>query len=238
MSTRTTGDRLEGLLPDRVVLRWGSLLVALEAIAVLLFVSQPQIVVRDPLIYVYPFVWINVGLWAGYRVSLPAAATHQRRGAAILVAAYALVLAYAAGILAAGGAPPGVDGVVSLMVANVPPGWGPYATVYGPGFSVQLMPYQLIGYAALLYLVYVTLLDAATSAAGAGLGLLTCVSCSWPVLASIVSGLVGSTAAVTAAVYGQAYGLSTVAYVLTVGVLVWRPTIGWPDWLPAPRRRD
>jgi hypothetical protein len=227
MSTITASERLDDLIPDRIVLLWGALLVLLEAMAVLLFVSQPRIVVRDPLVYVYPFVWINLGLWATSVVEPPDAESHQRQGAAIIVAGYTLVLAYAAGMLSGGGAPPGVDGVVSLTVANVPPGWGPYATVYAPGFSVQLMPYQVIGYAALVYLVYVGLLDVATSAAGAGLGLLTCVSCSWPVLASLLSGVVGSTAALTAAVYGQPYGLATVAYVLTVGVLVYRPGVGW-----------
>ena len=227
MSTITDAERLDGLVPERTVLLWGALLVLLELLAVLLFVSQPQIVVRDPLVYAYPFVWINVGLWAAAAVTPPSAARHQRRGALLLVAAYTLVLGYAAGMLAAGAAPPGVDGLVSVQVANVPPGWGPYVSLYGPGFSVQLMPYQVVGYAGLVYLVYVTLLEAATSAAGGVLGLLTCVSCSWPVLATLVSGVVGSTAAITTAVYAQPYGLATVAYVLTVGVLVWRPTFGW-----------
>jgi hypothetical protein len=230
MSTATDAAPHERVLPDRKVLLWGGLLVLMEAVSVLLFVSQPQIAVRDPLVFVYPFVWINAGLWAGLAVSPPEAAEpHQRRGAALLVAAYALVLAYAAGMLAAGGAPPTVDGVVSVTAVNVPPGWGPYVSLYGPGFSVQLMPYQVVGYAALLYLVYVSLLDVATSAAGAGLGLLTCVSCSWPVLASVVSGVVGSTAALTQVVYTNAYGLATVAYLLTLLVLVWRPTIGWGE---------
>lgn len=228
MNTATPSQRLASLVPDRTVLLWGALLVALEALSVVLFVSQPQIGVRDPLVFVYPFVWINVGLWAGLVVTPSGhAEPHQRRGAALLVAAYALVLAYAAGMLAGGGAPPGVDGVVSVAAVNVPPGWGPYVTMYGPGFSVQLMPYQVVGYAALLYLVYVSLLDAATSAAGAGLGLLTCVSCSWPVLASVATGLVGSTAALTQAVYANSYGLATLAYLLTMAVLVWRPGIGW-----------
>jgi len=232
MSTITRSERLDDLVPERGVLLWGALLVALEAFAVLLFVSQPQIIVTDPLVYVYPFVWINVALYAGYVVEPPSAEPHQRRGAAVLVAAYGLVLAYAAGMLAGGGAPPGVDGFASVTIANVPPGWGPHATLYGPGVSLQLMPYQVIGYGALLYLVYVTLLDAVTSAAGAGLGLLTCVSCSWPVVASLASGILGSTAAITAVAYSQPYGLATGAYLLTMAVLVWRPTVGWPDWLP------
>lgn len=228
MSTRLDTRRFDRFVPDRIVLLWGALLVLSELLAVLLFVLQPGITPTDPLIYVYPFVWINVGLWGVVVVSLPEAESHHRRGAALLVAAYVLVLGYAAGMLAPGGIPPGVDGPFTLKLANVPPGWGPSVTAYAPGFSVQLMPYQVVGYAALAYLVYATLLDAATSAAGGALGLLTCVSCSWPVLSSIVSGLVGSTAALTAAVYARPYGLATVAFVLTVVVLVWRPGVGRP----------
>jgi hypothetical protein len=229
MSTITGTERLADAAPDRVVLLWGALLVLLELLAVTLFVAQPQVYVQNPLVLVYPFVWINVGLWAGYVVSPPPAERHQRRGAALLVAAYLLVLGYAAGMLSAGGAPPGVEGALSVRVASIPPGWGPYATLYGPGFTLQMMPYQVIGYGALAYLLYVTILDAATSAAGGVLGLLTCVSCSWPVLATLVGGVAGSTAAVTAAVYSWPYGLATVAYVLTMGVLVWRPTFGFGD---------
>lgn len=226
MSTTIGTERLADLVPDRVVLLWGALLVLLELLAVTLFVAQPQVYVQNPLVLVYPFVWINVGLWAGYVVSPPSAERHQRRGATLLVAAYLLVLGYAAGMLSAGGAPPDA-GALSVRVASIPPGWGPYVTLYAPGFKLQAMPYQVIGYGALAFLLYATILEAATSAAGGVLGLLTCVSCSWPVLATLVSGLVGSAAGVAAAVYAWPYGLATVAYVLTMGVLVWRPTFGF-----------
>lgn len=231
MSTITDTVRLDGLVPDRITLLWGALLVLLELLAVVLFWEFAPVTPRNPLIYVYPFVWINVGLWVATTVSPPEAEHHQRRGATLLVVAYTLVLAYAGGMLGPGGAPAGIEGPVTLRFATVPPGWGPMVTYFAPGFYVQLTPYQVIGYGALAYLVYVTLLDAVTSVAGGALGLLTCMSCSWPVLASVVGGLAGSTFGLTAAVYAQPYGLSTAAYLLTVGVLVWRPTLGWrsPD---------
>jgi len=86
-----------------------------------------------------------------------------------------------------------------------------------------VIPYKLIGYLALTYLVYVTLLDAAGSAVGGVLGLLSCVSCTWPVLATIVTGVAGSGTALAGAVYAQSYDLSTVVFVVTVGLLYWRP---------------
>lgn len=223
MSTRHDTTSFDRLVPDRIVLLWGALLVLFEFLAVLLFVQQPNVTPTDPLVYAYPFVWINVGLWGAAVVSPPEAELHQRRGAALLVVAYALVLAYAAGILGPGGIPAGIEGPLTVRFETVPPGWGPIVALYGPGFNLQVIPYQVVGYAALVYLVYATLLDAATSAAGGALGLLTCVSCSWPVLAGLISGVVGSTAALSAAVYARPYGLATVAFVLTVVVLVWRP---------------
>jgi len=54
------------------------------------------------------------------------------------------------------------------------------------------------------------------------LGLLSCVSCTWPVLASLVGGVAGGTG-LAAAVTTQSYGLSTVVFCVTVGLLYWRP---------------
>jgi cytochrome c biogenesis protein CcdA len=55
------------------------------------------------------------------------------------------------------------------------------------------------------------------------LGLLSCVSCSWPILATLVTGVAGSGTAIAGAAYAQSYGLSTVVFVVTVGLLYWRP---------------
>jgi hypothetical protein len=71
--------------------------------------------------------------------------------------------------------------------------------------------------------VYATVLDAAGSAVTGVLGLLSCVSCSWPVLTSIATGLVGGSSGVAAAVSNGSYGLSTLVFVVTVGLLYWRP---------------
>lgn len=223
----TVDARLARFVPDRVVLLWGALLVLVEALAVLTYLRFAPVTATDPMIFVYPFVWLNVGLWAILTVSPPDADVRQRRGAVLLAAAYFLVLAYAGGMI---GPPhshgPGVSHQhtlsVTYRVATVPPGWGPMVAVETGRGYLQLLPYQVLGYAALAYLLYVTLLDAATAAIGAGLGLLSCVSCSWPVLASLLSG-VASTATMTAVVYEVPYGLSTAAFVLTVAVLAYRP---------------
>jgi hypothetical protein len=112
-----------------------------------------------------------------------------------------------------------------VVFGSIPPGWGP-AVIYG-GATLQfaLLPFKLVGYATLAYLVYATLVDAASSAVGGVLGLFSCVSCTFPVIAGVVSGFVGGTGALASAVYGQSYLLSTVVFVITVGLLVWRPTM-------------
>jgi cytochrome c biogenesis protein CcdA len=80
-----------------------------------------------------------------------------------------------------------------------------------------------VGYAALAVLVYATALDVAGSAIGGVLGLFSCVSCTWPVLASLVGGVAGGSSAVASAALSGSYGLSTVIFVVTVGLLYWRP---------------
>jgi cytochrome c biogenesis protein CcdA len=53
--------------------------------------------------------------------------------------------------------------------------------------------------------------------------MLSCVSCSWPVLFSLTAGAFGSGAAVASAVYEWQYALSLAVFVLTVVLLSWRP---------------
>jgi hypothetical protein len=94
--------------------------------------------------------------------------------------------------------------------------------------TVVLVPYKLVGYATLAYLVYGTVVDATRTGVAGLLGLLSCVSCSWPVLATLVSGVAGSGSAVAAATLDQSLWLSTVVFVVTVALLAWRPTFGRP----------
>jgi hypothetical protein len=115
------------------------------------------------------------------------------------------------------------EGVVRVVSGTVPPGWGPAVTYAGSGLTLTLVPFRVVGYLALAYLVYATVLDAARSAVTGALGLLSCVSCSWPVLASLASGVAGSGSGIAAAVTTGSYGLSTLVFVVTVTLLVWRP---------------
>jgi len=231
-------DRVREIRPDRRTLLWAALLVNAELIAVLGYISLPTVTPTAIQYYVYPFVWINVGLWAVVRTARvrgnasgnegkgrKRGTERKRYAAGALATGYFLVLAYVGGLLGPGHALVGHTGhprPSGFRLAWLPPGWGPAPLYNGPLFELALMPFMLVGYLALAYLVYATVLDAVGSAIGGFLGLLSCVSCTWPVLASLVGGVAGGTG-LAAAVTTQSYGLSTVVFCVTVGLLYWRP---------------
>jgi hypothetical protein len=173
----------------------------------------------------YPFVWINLGLWAVFRVEPPSASRWVRRGVSVVAAAYLFVLLYAGGVLDLAhighfhshGDPNGF----SIFTA-LPPGWGPTVVYEHAMFTLTLIPYQLVGYLALTYLAYVAVLDATATALSGAVGLLSCVSCSWPVFASLVAGI-GGGPVVSSAVYSFSLDFSTLAFVVAVALLLWRP---------------
>ena len=66
-----------------------------------------------------------------------------------------------------------------------------------------------------------TVIDATGSAAAGLLGLFSCVSCSWPILVSLLS---GGSPFLTAALQ-VSYGVSTLVFLLTAGLLYFRPAI-------------
>ena len=53
------------LLAETRAIRWWSLVVAAELALVTAYVAVTDVIVTEPRYVVYPFVWINVGLWAG-----------------------------------------------------------------------------------------------------------------------------------------------------------------------------
>lgn len=225
---RSLATRLREFTPTRVTLLWGGLLVLVELLVVLLYLAFAPVTPTDHLFYVYPFVWINVGLWAVLRTAPPPVDTPQRRAAMLVAVGYLLVLAWAGGLVARGYAlgPGGTPGFHASLV-TIPPGYGPILLYNSPVVKFVFFPYKVVGYLALGYLLYVTVLDAAGAGTALGglLGLTSCVSCTWPVLASLATGVAGGASSVTAAVYAQTYGLSTLVFVITVAILAYRPVL-------------
>lgn len=211
--------------PDRITLLWAALLVNVEVFLTVVYLQFADVTVTQPRYFVYPFIWINVGVLAAMTTTVAPTSPRKRRLAAAAAVGYFTVLAYFGGLVSPGHAFHGHSHAsgFGVIATSIPPGWGPAVLYNGALVSIQLLPFKVIGYVTLTYLVYATIVDATGAAAGGLLGLLSCVSCSWPILASIVSGIAGSSTGIASAVYSQSYGLSTVVFVITVALLYWRP---------------
>ncbi|MFB6161016.1 MAG: hypothetical protein ABEJ61_07545 [Haloferacaceae archaeon] len=175
----------------------------------------------------YGLLWVGAGVAAVAFTDVSPAGVRARRVAGAVAVGYLGALAVAGGLVGPGVPPASADG---LRVATLPPGWGPALVYGGTTLSAVLMPAKVVGYLALAYLVYATVVDALAVSDGAVrgtvpglLGLLSCVSCSWPILASLATGVFGAGTAVAGTALALSYDLSTLVYLVTVGLLYWRP---------------
>lgn len=223
MTSTTTLTRRFRVNRDLVLL--GTAVLVAEALAVAGYLLFAPTVLHDPLILVYPFIWINVGLFA-IATTRPVRAPRDRRLLAVgLAGAYFAVLAVASGMVGPGAVfrDHFVATGLGVTLATLPPGWGP-ALIYGGEYvTFVLVPYEVVGYVALTYLVYVTILDTAGTAVSGLIAVFSCVGCVWPVVGLAIAGVFGGTAGVAAAITGQAYGISTIVFLSAVALLYWRP---------------
>ncbi|WP_276300821.1 DUF7546 family protein [Halorussus lipolyticus] len=231
--TRTLGFDADRLRPNRDTLLWAGLILNTELILTAVYLLVSDATVTEWRYFVFPFVWINVSIWAFARTKPSGGSKRTRYLGAAIAVGYFFLLAYAGGLLKpglvvhshAGGAAAGHTHATGWRVSWLPPGWGPAVSYIGSFVQLTLMPYKVVGYLALAYLVYDTVLDTAGSAVSGLLGLVSCVSCTWPVVATLAAGLAGSGTAVAAAASEWSYTLGTIAFVVTVVLLRWRPTI-------------
>ena len=201
----------------RLVLVAGGL-VGCELLLLVVYFTRSSTSVLAPRYVLYPFVWINVAVLALLVVDRPRADGGRRLAAAVVAVLYLGVLAWLDGTVAAG------TGAGTVRVFALSPGWGP-ALLYDGVVRLALFPYRVVGYAALAYLVYALVADTVGSGiVGGAVGLLSCVSCALPVAAALLSGLLGGSIGLTVATNPLSYDLSTLAYVVSVGLLTWRPS--------------
>jgi hypothetical protein len=212
----------EAMAPRRT-LRVGSVVVAAELLLIVVHFAVTEQVATIPRYVLYPFVWINLGLWAVWRVDVPTASADQRWLAGTVAAGYVLVLFWLAGLLGISfaGNP---EAILGVSVGTGSPGWERIRLV-GRHLYLTLIPYRVIGYLALGYLVYATVLTALRAVAAGAVGLFACVGCSFPVFASLAAGVFGGSAGLTGAVYALTVDLSTLVFVLAVGLLLYQPGV-------------
>lgn len=194
--------------------------LAVELLVLALFVQRSGLEVLEPRYLLYPLVWVNA---AAVAVALTRPPTRSRGVRAIAGAVAAL---YFGGLLVLDGSIALAAGdAAGIAVVALPPGWGPALVGSVAGLGVSLIPFKVVGYAALAYLLYVVLLDAVRSALGGVVGLFACVGCAAPGLAGVAAAVLGGTAGAGVARVATtfAYDLSTVVFLLALGVLYLRP---------------
>lgn len=222
MSNATADWRLP--VPSARQAAWAALVLNLEFVAVVAYYAFTSATLVQPRYAVYGLIWVNVGVLAVLRVAPPADVEFSTRQRAIAVAAaYFGLLAVFGGLVS-----PGLgEYATGLRIAWLPPGWGPAVLYGGSHVALALTPAFVVGYVALSYLVYVTVLEASRSVVAGAVGLFSCVSCTWPVLAAIASSILGGAGILGATAVGTTwsyyYDLSTAVFLLTVALLSWRP---------------
>lgn len=209
-----------GVAVDRDVVYAGLLANTLGLLA-LAYVVVAGIAITQPRYTLYGLLWIVVGVLAVWKTTPAPTDARTRRRARLVAGVYAVALALAGGVVVLSSHSMGPDW--GVRVAALAPGWGPAPVVSTPAAAVVLMPARVVGYLALAYLVYATVIDAAGSAVSGVLGLLSCVSCSWPIVVSLLTGVFGGGSALAAATFDFSYDVSTAVFLVTVGLLYWRP---------------
>ena len=218
-------ENARSLPPVEFPTRGAVLVLACEAFVLLAYFGLTAHTVTQPRYVLYPFVWMNVALYAVWRVSPADPPDWARHLADFAGVGYFLALAFLGGLLAVFGADHAHTHVHGWQVTMASPGYGPRVGYVGSWFHVYVVPYRVVGYAALAYLLSAAIRDASVGslrAVSGALGVVTCIGCAFPLLASLASsGGVLAGLAATATAYPL--DVSTAAFVAAVAMLSWRP---------------
>jgi hypothetical protein len=193
-------------------------LVLLEVTLLLAYFGVTSAHPTDEIRYlVYPFIWINAGLWAVFRSDANYGSRPHRLLAVSIAGVYLVTILYLSGNVGPGVAEAPVD----LRVEMYAPGWGPMLAFTSPWLRLFLLPFEVVGYASLAYLLYVNVLDLTRGVFSGALGLVTCIGCTAPILAPLIGFLGGPATSLTTTAYQWSYDIGTLVFLLTVGLLYW-----------------
>ena len=221
MATETARYRPELSFPTRAA----ALVLACEALVLLAYFGLTPNSVTQPRYALYPFVWMNAALYAVWRVAPADPPEWARRLADFAGVGYFLLLAFLGGLLAVFGPEHAHTHVHGWQVTMAAPGYGPRVGYVGSWFHVYVVPYRVVGYAALAYLVSAAVREVSVGSLRAvtgALGVVTCVGCAFPVVATLASGG-GALAGLASVATAYPLDVSTAAFLLSVAALSWRP---------------
>lgn len=233
MATSTLDrEAISRLRPDRSTLLGVGLLVNTQIAITLAYLLLSDVIVTEPRYLIYPWLWIDAALLAVWKTDVSPASTATRRAGIAIAGGYFLLLALAAGVVGPTG------GIVATLTGTagsvpeatgwnvhwLPPGSGPALLYQGTAVRAALLPYEVIGYAGLAYLVYAGVLEAAGSTLSGLVGMFSCVSCAWPIVGGAVTTIFGSGSAIAIAATTWPHDVSTVVFLSAVVLLYWRPS--------------
>lgn len=219
MSTTTYNfDRFE---IRRDTLIWGVLILNTELLLLLGYQLLSNNVISAVTSALIPFVWINLALWVFVRTDLPTASYRKRVAGIAIATVYFGILSYFGGLWTVG--PSEFGWRFAIDIGSPSPGWTPIVHLDTAFFQVDIIFYQFVGFLALGYLVYAAVLDTAKAGFAGVLGLLSCISCNWPLFAALITAVLGGSTGLTGAILDRSYSVSTLVFVLTVALLYYRP---------------
>ena len=204
-------------LPGTTPVRW-AILLTFEALLVVVYFINTTATVDQYRYLLYPFVWINLALWSAVRVRPPRSSRRRMAISVFVAGCYLLLLLTFAGIIGSSNTPGQLSGPRIWWSA---PGWGPLLLYDGTVLSLKIVPFEVIGYTVLSYLLYVNTLSALRNVFAGAIGLTSCVSCVTPVLATLIGGIGGISSTTISLTYRWSYDVGTALFAVTVGLLHW-----------------
>ena len=183
------------------------------------YIAWTNTVVESTRHVLYPVAWITLSVFLVSFFYRYGPNPRQSRIAVGVGSGYLLLLAIV-------GSPVGLgDGTLSSSVVWATPGWGPILLYSAGPIQGAVMPFELIGYAALSYGVACAVAASSRGLLAGVFGVFTCIGCVLPVFAA-VAGLFGGTAAAFQP-GSTGYALATGVFTATVLLfLVAVPTTG------------
>jgi hypothetical protein len=161
----------------------------------------------------YPVAWIGLATYLAVHVWRRGPAVRASSLAVVAGLGYFAVLAFLGGLVSVPG-----GHASGLRVAQLAPGWGP-AVMYGAdAVQLSVLPFKLVGYAALSYGVAAAVAGRSRGAFAGLVGLFSCVGCLLPIVA--IAGGVFTGASTALATLSGSYEIGTAVFGLTVVLLV------------------
>lgn len=198
------------------LLALGALVV--QIVAVLAYFATTSTAVLSLRETLYPLAWITLSVYFVATLWRHGPDVRSSRIALAVGAGYLLVLATAGGLVWPGTQFSHHASGTQLLVLWNSPGWGPTVLYSNAVVQGTIVPFKLIGYAALAYGVAAAVAASSRGAFAGIVGLFSCVGCMLPIVGA-VAGVFGGSATVAAAV-GGSYDLGTVIFAGTVVLLL------------------